>query len=473
MQSYLNDDDQHFQESHPTNATNLKHRHSRMSSKRNSNKSPNKSLTKVESAKYWLQNNLNVANSFVLVIVITSNFLGVLLKLITSIPAMVNAIFFGVFNKLNSIVYFGILIVAAILGSLTLSIVTHEMKDYSNPEEMIIDKEWEQYIQIYKQETEHDSFKAKVYTGIPWRFMSRVWGAVHKKTIPKMLRKPFFSSFIYLTGVNMTETPNQNLKTYKNLNSFFRREIIPSVRPISSPENSDIISPVDGRILSYGKLKDNSETEILVKQVKGISYSLKSLLGPATNSKVDSKNLKFAKMSEIQYKHSLMKDPKNNDLFYSVIYLAPGDYHRFHSPTEWKISNRRHFPGDLYSVNPKVAGWLKNLFALNERVVLNGEWKHGFFSYSAVGACLVGSMKIYFDEKIMTSKPYSECKAHKHNGIYFDKTYDQKIKLNRGDPIGEFNIGSTVILIFEAPKNFEFSISDNQKLFLGESIQKI
>lgn len=72
-------------------------------------------------------------------------------------------------------------------------------------------------------------------------------------------------------------------------------------------------------------------------------------------------------------------------MYQCIIYLAPGDYHRFHSPTEWKPVLRRHFAGELLSVSPHIAKWLPGLFSLNERVVYLGHWKYGFFSYTAVG----------------------------------------------------------------------------------------
>jgi phosphatidylserine decarboxylase len=107
-----------------------------------------------------------------------------------------------------------------------------------------------------------------------------------------------------------------------------------------------------------------------------------------------------------------------NALFFSVIYLAPGDYHRFHSPTAWVVEKRRHFvgtlthcvsrrggylqniTGELYSVSPYMAKRLENLFVLNERVALLGRWKHGFFGMVPVGATNVGSIKINFDQVI-------------------------------------------------------------------------
>ena len=132
------------------------------------------------------------------------------------------------------------------------------------------------------------------------------------------------------------------------------------VREISTLPHK-IVSPVDGRILSNGRISDN-EDEKLITQVKGINYSLKALLGPIDGN--SSQN--FSSISDFEYKNLLLRDYENNDLFYSVIYLAPGDYHRFHSPTEFKVQSRRHFPGDLFSVNGKVTSWLKNLFALKE-----------------------------------------------------------------------------------------------------------
>lgn len=72
-------------------------------------------------------------------------------------------------------------------------------------------------------------------------------------------------------------------------------------------------------------------------------------------------------------------------MYQCVIYLAPGDYHRFHSPAEWIPKIRRHFAGELLSVSPKIAKWLPGLFCINERALYIGEWKHGFFSFTAVG----------------------------------------------------------------------------------------
>lgn len=141
-----------------------------------------------------------------------------------------------------------------------------------------------------------------------------------------------------------------------------------------------------------------------LEQVKGVNYSLKAFLGEQTwpkNSDVNNNGDKF-KIEELHenhelYEKSILYNPENS-LYHCIIYLAPGDYHRFHSPADWTIYYRRHFPGELFSVNPSVARWLQGLFNLNERVVYYGEWKYGFFSMAAVGATNVGSIRVYMDE---------------------------------------------------------------------------
>src|SRR5699024_5745 len=94
------------------------------------------------------------------------------------------------------------------------------------------------------------------------------------------------------------------------------------------------------------------------------------------------------------------------ELFFAVVYLAPGDYHRFHSPANWVAEHRRHFAGELYSVSPYFQKKLQNLFCLNERVARLGRWKYGLFSMTPVGATNVGSIKIHFDKYLRTNTYY-------------------------------------------------------------------
>jgi len=154
-------------------------------------------------------------------------------------------------------------------------------------------------------------------------------------------------------------------------------------------------------------------------------------------------------------------------LHYIVVYLAPGDYHRFHSPTAWVVEKRRHFAGELYSVSPYLQRTLPGLFTLNERVVLLGRWRWGFFSFTPVGATNVGSIKINFDSELRTNSLTTDTAADRaaeeasergepYSG-FAEATYAQASKilgghaLRRGEEMGGFQLGSSIVLVFEAP----------------------
>eukprot|EP00769_Ergobibamus_cyprinoides_P002086 gnl/Ergobibamus_cyprinoides/319.p1 GENE.gnl/Ergobibamus_cyprinoides/319~~gnl/Ergobibamus_cyprinoides/319.p1 ORF type:complete len:264 (+),score=70.04 gnl/Ergobibamus_cyprinoides/319:138-929(+) len=223
-----------------------------------------------------------------------------------------------------------------------------------------------------------------------------------------------------------------------------------------------------------------------IEQVKGVSYSLSSLLGvklPATPSPA----------------HPLIRHPEQgHKLFYTVIYLSPGDYHRLHSPTEWSVRTRRHFPGALYPVNASFMTNLKGLLSINERVVLDGDWRYGFFSYTAVGAYNVGSIDFTFDAALKTNRylPMREqvkvtadsrrrvraptSLAGSRNSSSPDvteagldpaaarvATYEPAVELDAGSEIGRFRLGSTVVLVFEAPEDFAFSIDAGDTVRVG------
>ncbi|XP_044190216.1 phosphatidylserine decarboxylase proenzyme, mitochondrial isoform X2 [Thunnus albacares] len=306
-----------------------------------------------------------------------------------------------------------------------------------------------------------------LYRSFPTRLLSRAWGRLNGVELPTWLRKPIYSLYIWTFGVNMQEAAVEDLHHYRNLGEFFRRRLKPAVRPLCS--SSCLISPADGKILHFGQVK-NSEVE----QVKGVTYSLENFLGPQQGQSNDSSS---------SFRDHLLSSP-DNELFHVVVYLAPGDYHCFHSPADWRVELRRHFPGSLMSVNPGVARWVKELFVLNERVALTGQWQHGFFSLTAVGATNVGSIRVYFDQELQTNAP------RYNKGSFHDRSYvaigDQVTKaggeggvvsvdaggvaLEKGEAVGEFNLGSTIVLLFEAPKDFSFSLQPGQRIRVGEGL---
>ncbi|OCU01806.1 phosphatidylserine decarboxylase L homeolog isoform X1 [Xenopus laevis] len=297
------------------------------------------------------------------------------------------------------------------------------------------------------------TWEVALYKTVPTRLLSRAWGRLNQVELPTWLRKPVYSLYIWTFGVNMKEAAVEDLHQYRNLSEFFRRKLKPQARPVC--DSHSVISPSDGKILHFGRVK-NCEVE----QVKGVTYSLESFLGPQTWTENQLQKTSFQDQLVTQ---------DGNELYHCVIYLAPGDYHCFHSPTDWNVHHRRHFPGSLMSVNPGVAKWIKELFCYNERVVLTGGWKHGFFSLTAVGATNVGSIQIYFDRDLQTNSPrYS--KGSYNDLSYITNNNQDGIVMRKGDQLGEFNLGSTIVLIFEAPKDFNFNLKPGQKIHFGEAV---
>ncbi|CAB3242618.1 unnamed protein product [Arctia plantaginis] len=241
----------------------------------------------------------------------------------------------------------------------------------------------------------------------------------------------------------MEEAAIPDLKSYRSLSDFFTRKLKDGVRYISP---APCVSPCDGVVLTCGTA--NTEK---IEQVKGVTYSLEEFLGEN----------KWSKLKSDRYYDSLLTN-KENVLHQCIIYLAPGDYHRFHSPCDWTATFRRHFSGKLLSVNPWLARLIPGLFTINERAVYIGEWKHGFFSMTAVGATNVGSIEIYNDPDLQTN---TKGKRNRINELELGQ-----VPLKKGELFGQFNMGSTIILLFEAPKDFTFDIKSGEKVYVGQTL---
>ncbi|NXV95686.1 PISD decarboxylase, partial [Calonectris borealis] len=177
-------------------------------------------------------------------------------------------------------------------------------------------------------------WEVALYKSVPTRLLSRAWGRLNQVELPTWLRKPVYSLYIWTFGVNMKEAAVEDLHHYRNLSEFFRRKLKPQARPVCGLHS--VISPSDGKILNFGQVK-NCEVE----QVKGVTYSLESFLGP----RISTEELQFSQAPPANSFQQQLVTKEGNELYHCVIYLAPGDYHCFHSPTDWRVSHRRHFPG--------------------------------------------------------------------------------------------------------------------------------
>ncbi len=196
---------------------------------------------------------------------------------------------------------------------------------------------------------------------------------------------------------------------YSSLNAFFTRRLRADARP-GPASSTSLASPADGQLSQFGDLAGHQ-----LLQAKGRAYSVNQLLAIAASDA-----------------------PQFDDGHYATIYLAPHNYHRVHAPCDCAINEVVYVPGRLFSVNTHTAGVVPDLFARNERVILRCSGQGGEFVVVMVGAMLVGSMIL----KCCDLAPlYAQRLCMRHR-------FESGISVARGEEIGHFNMGSTVVLVF-------------------------
>ncbi|ETV95469.1 phosphatidylserine decarboxylase [Aphanomyces invadans] len=285
---------------------------------------------------------------------------------------------------------------------------------------------------------------------LPYRFISRVWGAVNDINLPSCLREPVYRAWTHAFDCQLDEMQHP-LREYKNLGEFFSRQLKDGIRPVDM-DPQKVCSPVDGRISTIGTVECTEGIPVLeqIKAWRGVRYRLDEFLGDVPE---------------------FFTTPRpGKALFHCVIYLAPGDYHRIHSPIDWHMTERRHFPGNLFPVNSLAVATVPSLFTWNERVVLLGQWAHGFHSLTAVGATNVGSILLDVEPELTTNMFYDHHKIRPKWGACRAKVYDPFHSVVRGTQVGQFKLGSTVVLVFEAPADFTFTVIPGDKVRYGQAI---
>ena len=215
--------------------------------------------------------------------------------------------------------------------------------------------------------------------------------------------------FLKLYTVQMSDAAQPDPLAYGSFNEFFTRALNPEKRPFA-PEPDAILCPVDGTVSEAGRI----EADLLL-QAKGHRYSLSDLLA-AQSWAAHFEGGSFA-----------------------TIYLAPFNYHRIHIPLQGSLLNTVFVPGRLFSVNSLTARYVPRLFARNERVLTHFATAHGEFALVLVGALNVGSIATVWAGDIAPA-PRREITV----------LPPQSVQLQRGAELGRFNMGSTVILLFQA-----------------------
>jgi phosphatidylserine decarboxylase len=219
--------------------------------------------------------------------------------------------------------------------------------------------------------------------------------------------------FLKRYAVNMYEAIETNPLAYPSYNAFFTRKLKPECRPIDL-NNSSIVSPADGLLAQIGEIQKQK-----IIQAKGRDYSAQDLLGGDPDLAAEFSNGSFA-----------------------TVYLAPKDYHRVHMPLAGRLEKMIYVPGKLFSVNTHAAENIPNLFARNERVVCIFDSPAGKMAVILVGAMIVGSIATVWGGDITP--------PHSGNLRIWDykTTNEEHIELNKGDELGSFRLGSTVIVLF-------------------------
>lgn len=238
--------------------------------------------------------------------------------------------------------------------------------------------------------------------------------------------------FVNQYKVNMNEARNSDINSYKTFNDFFVRELKSDARPLATTK---IICPVDGAISQIGPI--NNQTLI---QAKNHNYSTTDLLAGD---------------------NELSKHFDNGS--FTTIYLSPKDYHRIHMPCAAKLVSMQFVPGQLFSVNPLTAANVPGLFARNERLVCEFDSNEvGKFVMVLVGATIVGSMATTWHGTVKRSRGKQIQKFDYHG---------QNISFEKGDEMGRFLLGSTVILLFKNGQvDFAPSLNILDTVRLGQAL---
>lgn len=245
---------------------------------------------------------------------------------------------------------------------------------------------------------------------LPRSALSTLVGQLVRAPAPAPLHRVAMRAFARAYRVDLAEA-EAPLESYPTFAQFFTRKLKAGARPVNADPKA-IVSPVDGTVSMVGLVKQGQ-----CVQAKGIDFPVERLVG----------------------------DPGRAAAFeggcYATLYLAPRDYHRIHSPVEGEIVASTYLPGELWPVNPASVRTVEALFAVNERLVTWLDSGFGQVAVVAVGATCVARIHAAYDQ-ITTHT----------GGPERHRKYAPPIPIEKGAELGMFEMGSTVILLFEPGK---------------------
>lgn len=264
---------------------------------------------------------------------------------------------------------------------------------------------------------------------LPKSALSTVVGKATRLPVPAAIHQAAMRLFAKRYDVNLEEAEG-TIEDYPTMGAFFTRKLKPGRRTIDMGQKV-VASPVDAHVSQIGQIERGA-----CLQAKGISFPVDKLLGDARRA-LDFDGGSFA-----------------------TLYLSPRDYHRFHSPLPGFITGYQYLPGEFWPVNGMSVRTKDALFAINERLVTYLDTPAGACAYIAVGATCVSRIHAAYDE--LVTHQGQPAKAH---------TYPRPIAIEKGAEIGMFEMGSTVIMLFQRGKvTWEPSLLPDSPVVLGQRI---
>jgi phosphatidylserine decarboxylase len=226
----------------------------------------------------------------------------------------------------------------------------------------------------------------------------------------KPLKNMLIREAVSRYAVDMFDAANPRPTSYPSFNAFFTRALKPDARPIAHQPDA-VASPCDGKVSQASYIRKGR-----LIQAKGHDFDLLALLGGDRD------------LTETF-----------EDGAYSTIYLSPRDYHRVHMPLSGKLKGMIFVPGELFSVSDATAQLIPGLYARNERLICGFDTIAGPMLVILVGAIFVGSMETVWAGEVRA--PGKDPSTWLYEG-------KQQITLKKGEEMGRFNMGSTVITLF-------------------------
>jgi phosphatidylserine decarboxylase len=255
------------------------------------------------------------------------------------------------------------------------------------------------------------------------------WGS--RRRVPRVLRSPLYRAFARWVGARLDEA-ELPLGDYPTFGDFFARRLRAGARQLA-PDGRAIVSPCDGVVAACGRIDAGR-----LIQAKGRDYALADFVcDPALAAALDGGS-------------------------YCTIYLSPKDYHRVHAPIGGRLRRYRYVPGALYPVNPLFTRAVDGLLVANERVVLELETPLGTMAMAMVAAVGVGNMALTHAGR--------DSLAWRRAGQPEVLPVEPPVPLERGDEVGAFLLGSTVVLLCAPGRGQLDGVTEGAVVRFGEPI---